>query len=212
MFEWGYRAVTLCEPLSPLLSVKCLLLKAYHSSESTSRWVEKALQSLTGQLYSGRNSGRERVVSTVSSGQSTMEWAAGRGWFLSPVGSRLWNELHKSFPLLVRIYQRLSVGYGPLPPKKEGRGIPDHIWEDNYCFKFTVTPHKIQPNLRFTEMGALAEVLCNVNTEPTPPPPAAAVTSQPPPATEDKDGIESPCHKNNLSSKTFGEAGWWHRL
>lgn len=42
--------------------------------------------------------------------------------------------------------------------------------------KFTVAPHKIQPNLRFTEMGALAEVLCNVNTEPTPPPPAAAVT------------------------------------
>lgn len=134
---------------------------------------------------------RERVVS-ISSGQH-----------------RLWNELHKSFPLLVRIYQRLSVGYGLLLPKKDGRGIPDHIWEVNYCFKFTVAPHKIQPNLRFTEMGALAEVLCNVNTEPTPPPRAAAVTWQRPPATEDKDGIESPSHKNNLSSKimTFGEAG-----
>lgn len=37
----------------------------------------------------------------------------------------------------------------------------------------------------------------------------AAATQQLPPATEDNDGIESPGHKNNLSSKimTFEEAG-----
>lgn len=61
------------------------------------------------------------------------------------------------FLVLIGIHHRLNVGRGPSLPKKEER-YPNHswiinIWEVNYCFKFTVTPHKTQTKFQVHRNG-----------------------------------------------------------